>query len=427
MNKVFFVFTLALCCAVVRPVCAADHADTLIPLNNHRQLRMSEPVVIALAPIGETRWGQYQFPSLSAYPGGKLMVRFHAGADSVLAYGSREPTFLSSDQGATWSACQVSGLPDAGLVSELFDDQFLCMAMPKPLDLRALNIELPKSVGEFFCYRTMKLYRAEECPAPVQEFLRHQSCSRWSERERHWLPATIDWDMRGRLVWIAQGTEAGLVTGTGFERSPIRVGTELLWADYRASYARPDGSAPKGCGSSCMVSTNNGLSWQRRAPIADADAIAGEISNMTEPVLSQTVGGSLACVVRRTDQKQKSMLITFSRNQGRTWETPRALDELGHFGVMPDLLLLKSGPLVLSYGRPGVNLTFSLDGSGKSWMAPISLLPGNAHDLTGKTDGYTALHALGPSEFLICYTDFEHRDEQGRKRKAVLVRRCSLE
>jgi hypothetical protein len=103
------------------------------------------------------------------------------------------------------------------------------------------------------------------------------------------------------------------------------------------------------------------------------------------------------------------------------------LDELGKFGVMPDLLQLKSGPLILTYGRPGVNLAVSRDGSGKTWQPPISLFSGDREKLNSRTDGYTALRAIGPNEFLMAYTDFERLDDQGRKRKAVLVRRLSVE
>ncbi len=325
MNKGSCIFGLVLCHLTAgQTVCATESSPTLIPLSNHFQLRMSEPVVVALAPPGEKRWGQYQFVGLSAYPGGKLLLRFHAGEDSVRAYGSGQPTFLSSDQGCTWSAFQDPELPGSGLVSEVFDGQFLCMPMPKPVDVPALHIDLPPPFGEFFCYRTMLLYRAEESPARVRDFLHRHACRRWSEREAKWLPDATALDLQGRLVWIAQGSEAGLVTGTSFERPPIRVGTELLWADYRATYTMPDGSAPKGCGVSCMVSTNNGNSWRRQAAIANANTMPGEISNMTEPVLSQNVGGEVVCVLRRTDQRQKSMLITLKAPLGssaaNTWQ-----------------------------------------------------------------------------------------------------------
>lgn len=117
------------------------------------------------------------------------------------------------------------------------------------------------------------------------------------------------------------------------------------------------------------------------------------------------------------------MLITFSRDEGRASARPRPIDELGHFGVIPDQLRLESGSLVLSYNRPGFQLAFSMDGSGKNWEAPICLLRDDPQAVSTNTDGYTTLMPIRQSEFPIGCTEFEHLGEPGHKRKAVLVRR----
>jgi len=415
---------LGLAAAIIR---AAGAPPEIHPIGKDFQVTLSEPVVISLAPQGERRWGRHQFVNISPYPGGKLLLRFHAGEDSVRAYGSGQPTFISADHGRSWAPFEARDLPDSGLVCELRNGQSLCMPMPKPLNIAAEGVQLPLPSGELFTYRRMLLYPADKCPEKVQNHLRSQPARRWAPDQGKWMADTVAFDMQDRVVWIAQGSEAGLVSGTSFERAPIQVGTELLWADYRSVYLMPDGSAPKGFGVSCMASTDNGKSWRRRAPIVNADAIAGEISSMTEPVLEQNAKGDIICVIRRADQKQKSMLITFSRDKGKTWDKPRALEELGNFGVMPDLARLESGPLVLSYGRPGVNLTFSLDGLGTAWEAPLSVIAGDPQNASAKTDGYTSLVPLGGSEFLIGYTHFDHVDDKGEKRKAILVRKVTLE
>jgi hypothetical protein len=299
--------------------------------------------------------------------------------------------------------------------------------MPPPFKLTQLKDALPKPAGEFTTYRKIALYRTSECPEAVQNYLREQPCWRWDGPKQTWDAGTVEFDMRDRLVWIGQGIEKGLVSGTTFERSPIRVGNELLWADYRSVYAMPDGTAPNGFGVSCMVSTNDGRSWQRRSPIVNADAIAGEISSMTEPVLCQNSLKEIICIIRRTDQKQKTMLISFSKDNGFNWGKPRAMEELGNFGVMPDLIRLESGPLVLAYGRPGVNLSFSMDGSGEIWEPSVSVLEGDPNNTNAGTDGYASLLPVGRNEFLIAYSNFNYVDGLGQTRKAILVQRASLE
>jgi hypothetical protein len=165
----------------------------------------------------------------------------------------------------------------------------------------------------------------------------------------------------------------------------------------------------------CMVSKDKGHTWTRRGTIGRGDAALP----MAEPMISPTSDGRLACVIRRDPGP---LVITFSDDGGRTWEPVRSLNK---FGVFPGILLLENGVLVCSFGRPGVHLKFSLDGRGREWTEPVSLIPA-----TGKWDaqscGYTSMLAVGPDEFLIAYSDFNHRDAKGRACKAILVRRVKV-
>ncbi len=80
------------------------------------------------------------------------------------------------------------------------------------------------------------------------------------------------------------------------------------------------------------------------------------------------------------------------------------------FGVFPCLLRLGCGVMVVPFGRPGVHLVFSPDGTGRTWTDPTCVLPGNPERLSDKTDGYTNMLPLSDSETLLGYTDFEHVD-----------------
>jgi len=92
------------------------------------------------------------------------------------------------------------------------------------------------------------------------------------------------------------------------------------------------------------------------------------------------------------------------------------------FGVNPDLVGLDNGVMALFFGRPGVYLSFSTDGTGRQWTDPLPILPGDQKRLLAKTDGYTAMVKLNANQILLAYTDFEHKDADGRQRKAILVR-----
>ena len=103
------------------------------------------------------------------------------------------------------------------------------------------------------------------------------------------------------------------------------------------------------------------------------------------------------------------------------------LDKLGNFGVFPALIRLDCGVMVLSYGRPGISLTFSVDGAGRNWTAPFCMLAGDSRELGKHTDGYTSMLAIGPDRLLLAYSDFDHTDAEGRQRKAICVRTVTIE
>jgi hypothetical protein len=284
---------------------------------------------------------------------------------------------------------------------------------------------MPEPVGAFHTYCGNLFYRLDQCPQAVQDFCENAVVARWSPESRRWENDTIVYDKRHALVFTrAKRPERSLVPRTCFERAPLRVGKELLYADYRTSYLTDDGSVPKNLGVTCMVSVDNGRRWKRRSTIA-LDPQGKDA--MTEPMLAQNVSGELVCVIRRTDHQQKPMCMTFSKDRGKTWQTPVSLDQLGAFGVRPCLLQLECGVMILSYGRPSVWLTASLSGTGHEWTDPICILRGDPKELHKATDGYTSMIPIGKNRVLLAYTDFQHVDAEGRCRKAVLVRTLTIE
>ena len=248
--------------------------------------------------------------------------------------------------------------------------------------------------------------------------------SRWTPESKQWQDEIIHYDSKDALIWTtAKEEESVLVSRTTFERPPLKFGNELFYADYRSNYLNPDGSVPKHFSVTCMVSNDNGHNWEKRSLIATDD---NGKDAMTEPMLAVNANGELVCVIRRTDHNQKSMMITFSKDRGKTWEKPVALNQLGNFGVMPCLTQLDCGVMALSYGRPGIWLSFSLNGTGREWTEPFCMLEGDNRKKMEITDGYTTMLPIGPNQLLMAYTDFDYKDKQGNQRKAILVRKLEI-
>jgi hypothetical protein len=395
------------------------------PLGDKVTARIGAPVVVALSRPGETRWGFHQFPALSPLPDGRILCTFNKQRDAIAAYGGASGAYVSADNGATWKRATIA---DLGLiaphpsVSEVFDGEYLCAPATAAFDAKKHKVELPEPVGQFHAYIQNNLYRLSDFPERVREHFAVLPAYRWMPETKEWRKAAVKYDTKGMLLCArAQGDEQLLLPRTWFERRLLKVGKELLYADYRANYLLDDGSVPKHNSSTLMVSTDNGRSFQRRATIATDPK--GEDA-MCEPRLALNARGELVCVIRRTvSSVQKSMMITHSKDAGRTWAKPRKLFE---FGVWPSLVSLECGVMALSFGRPGAHLSFSPNGGGRTWTDPVTIRKGNPKQVMMKTCGYTDLMALDADSFLMVYSDFEHKDENGRQRKAILVRRVDV-
>ncbi|MCW5854336.1 MAG: hypothetical protein KIT87_29980, partial [Anaerolineae bacterium] len=82
-----------------------------------------------------------------------------------------------------------------------------------------------------------------------------------------------------------------------------------------------------------------------------------------------------------------------STDNGATWSAPQ---DLGVYSVDPELCLMHNGVLACSFGRPTVNVMFSLDGCGREWTAPTTVF-------TGNSTCYTGLREVAPGRLLLVY------------------------
>jgi hypothetical protein len=106
----------------------------------------------------------------------------------------------------------------------------------------------------------------------------------------------------------------------------------------------------------------------------------------------------------------------------KTWEEPKYFDKLG---VWPELLTLKNGVTLASYGRPGVFLRATADPSADKWDNPTHIIKPAYESPQDNTCAYTAMIAIDADNFLLAYSKFDHPDENGIKRKTIIVRRVN--
>jgi hypothetical protein len=379
---------------------------------NGVRMEISEPSIVSLSEPDFTDWGPHQFVSLSEYPGGRILCRFSGDADSIKAYGADQPTYISDDEGQTWQEFSAPNLPKSGVIGKLYDGQYLCLPATRSLDLRTVDAAMPEPLNP---EDQFKFYRASECPPAVQEYMRYIDAARWTPETGEWRPEKVEMSTDDLLVWIRdKGSVRHLVSTTWFSRPPVLLDGEIFRADYRRNYLTADGDAPGHLSTSCLVSQDNGRFWSHRSHVAVAE---NPEDIMAEPDFAETPQGGLVCIIRPGGRQP--MHISYSNDKGRTW-TP--LEHVFEYGVMPDLLSLGCGVMILSYGRPGVKVAFSADGSGREWSMAVPVMDAKWEDRLKNTDGYTALAPLDAHRFLLGYTDFDYKDEEGRQRKAIIVR-----
>lgn len=378
------------------------------------------PVTVAVSPRA-VGWGEYQFPSISRWDDGTLHVTFSVSADSIKSYGNAPGSMVSRDGGKTWSSPgEQRGI--SGLL--LPNGDRIVITTPKAVPIA--DLKLPKPLGsasDTYNKNAPLLYRLSELPPELQTVRLNRMAkgsTEWSPEQARLIdPQALRYSLDGLfpIVWWGD----------------VRIAPDgsLIAGIYPGYWTRDDGSVDTKDNTFFYRSTDNGHTWVIQGRIlyqADmkADPRGDKRMGFTEPAFEILTDGSLVCVMRTSDGAGLGpMYLSRSTDLGKTWSKPRAFADNG---VLPKLLRLDNGVLVLSSGRPGVQVRFSTDGKGESWTDAFEMVPRDANNANFGADtcGYTGLLATGPDSFLIVYSDFKHRAPDGETRKAILSREVKV-
>ena len=259
------------------------------------KVELSEPVLVAEAPAGETRWGRYQFPTLDRMLDGRIALTFHVNEDSATAYGkaSEHPNRgLSTDDGATWTL-ECATEPTAGMLLPNGDRIRAGNAEVTPPSIPVNTLSLPPSVGTVigtYGQLPYTYYRHRELPAALQGVPLMRLA-------------------RGTQRWTA---ERARLDDPGFHRYTIQDVFPIVW--WGDLHLAADGSIlavvyPRSMNGDVAShrSTDSGRSWHLQghipyAPDLHADPLARRRSHgFTEPGSALLAAGSLLVMLRTTD------------------------------------------------------------------------------------------------------------------------------
>ncbi|MDE2755355.1 MAG: sialidase family protein [Acidobacteriota bacterium] len=426
------------------------------------EVTLGEPVIVAVSPPGEKRWGFYQFPDMWRGRGGQIYLAMNVGEDAEV--GVHQPTkfFVSRNEGRSWQPIpenQVDFSPDIltlptgeqvafGTEKYVYHYSSYGHRNREEISLDELGLKPVMTFRDAWNVQVFSYYRYVDLPQRVRRFpltARANPDAPWQNEYGTVEPsdlllsvlvqardATGEWHDLPRVVRVSPYYQAGSIfRPPDWPKVVLALADgSLLWAHstqdprFERTFFRVQ----------CLASSDGGRSWRVRGTIADQAGLATFGYGCGEQSIERMPNGDLLCVMRtqlgRDPKASNHLAAARSSDGGHTWTPPR---ELAAFSVTPHLRRLENGAVAVVYGRPGVHVRASAD-SGRTWSSAHSLVgpaetellamsPEDRWDLSGKIScSNTDVVITGADRFLVAYSDFRYLDVQGRQRKAIKVR-----
>ncbi len=373
---------------------APDRLKT-VELNGVR-VRLGEPVAITSQISWGTEWLHQDskpkmsfahfFPSIDRFPNGELIATYAMDPDDtgpVVLAGLQ----VSNDGGAHW------GTRYAGIMQH---NPMICL--PEPDDsLLAIASEMMQLtpgdernfIGPTYLYQhggeriviTPKGVRVVDWPWPVDVFPAPRPRDTWHTK----------FCFTGSVV--PSGARL-LITGYGLRKGETLYQTVLL------------------------ASTDGGATWRYYSTIAAGEpALASEphYEGPNESNLLRLADGDLMAVFRVGSGRHWQIRRCYSHDEGRTWTKP---DALPAYSVLPHVVRTANGLIVLTTGRPGIDLWLATDARATHWQRVDVIAHHNTREsdatyritstgsgdtLRWQTTSYTAMTEVAPNRLLLIY------------------------
>lgn len=330
--------------------------------------KLADGTIVALSqPVNVARGrGFLWFPTLKKLPDGRLLaVISNYGDDHTLE--STSLTAWSNDSGQTWSPTVPVQSGDVSLV----DHRGNLILLPYYLRFAGNDLQMPYQLarpGEQSLQLIKPGVTVSLWPRPVGTI-----------GQKLELPAFV---FDGQSVTLKDGSFLTTLYG--------RFRDDKFY-------------------SLVAVESPDGVEWKYRALIADVSC-GFKGSGPSESAICRMKDGRLLCIFRNDGKLPYGQ--TFSTDEGRSWSKPELMENA--HSVQPSLVLLESGALVLSGGRPGVFAWFNRDGQAKDWE-PIDIaahhnrcVPQEPIGRFDETSAYTELVVLDPHTLLMIYDRIPH-------------------
>ncbi len=411
-----------------------------------KKVTMGDPIVVYQGAEGDQGWGKNQFPSIHYTRSGKIRVHWAYGQDVIGATGTIQRDMLSEDGGLTWTP----GYEDWGFDMKMNNGKYFMGLKDRRyshIDKVPVDAYTPIwAKGENRKFLADDFRNDENAIREnLFEGIGYEYDPETGETNSfpfviHWPNAPITTHPGGHIYqvdgWFSLSEGNFFMTEDGVLHIVIYAGGFDSDATSRDTLL-PEGNDGK---SNVYVfeSTDNGRTWEYLSCILTDSYIRDTskplpgfrdegFEGLDEPKMMELANGDFI-VLMRTGMS-RTMFSAVSSDRGRTWTKPEPFDDLG---VLPQLVTLKCGATIATYGRPLLRLRFTTDPLCKKWDDPITVpLSGDTSKddgMSGRTHScfYTGLLAVSDNEALFVYTDFEYPNGNGVGVRSILVRKITV-
>ena len=323
-------------------------------------------------------------PQAVRFDNGNIIVCYSVGRD---AYFSPRGAHRSADNGETWEKCtpplpvHCEAMSVVGPGRALVLDSYLWQTGPN--EYAAFYTETHDS-GASFQGRNLARFHIEDALACPYVPRAHDDPDAFYEPE---VPAFYDPIIKehGAIIGghifgpIIRLPDGGLGMSAYCRMKGNMRRKERDTSDYVGM--RPDeGVAAEGTGdvlwsSIFLRSEDDGRMWRGTSTILepqedfpfDVGILYSE--GFTETGLSCTSDGKVYALMRHGSYMLMWRVV--SSDGGRTWSEPLCFN---YPGVAPCLCLMPNGILAAAWGRPGMTVGFSLDGTGRTWDVLVGVM-----------------------------------------------------
>jgi hypothetical protein len=315
-------------------------------------------------------------PQSLRFADGSMLLSYHLGFD---AWWTAMGMSRSDDGGVTWQdgaapPHQVAALGLLGPRSAIFLDTHLVRRRGDEYSLlysrsddagrtmgpvREATVTIPNLIAKPYVPQTDSPFFP-----PMPDWYRQ----RWGD-DPHFAGS-----MFGRVIRLRDGSLATVCYGCEVGNLPKR---RKQGADASQGIAE-QANAGESNSAILLRSTDEGESWRavstcgRLEPGRPFDGGYFYSEGFNETALAELADGELLVIMRHGSYHL--LWTNRSRDGGQSWS---GLQMLNHPGVAPNAVMLDSGILAASWGRPGLTVAFSTDGTGRLWDATTELMRGD--------------------------------------------------